>query len=827
MSSELIANERFRRAGMRAVFWVVCFLAPIIMLAGIAAASNVYPFGTQSFLTEDLKYQYVDFYAWFKRVLAGDASIWYSASQGLGSNTWGLYSYYLASPLNLLVVFFDRAHLTDFAMLTAALRLGLMGVSCALWLQRRYDLPSAWTLCLALCFCWCSWNACQLRNPMWMDALVLLPLLALSAHRLVCERRWLPFSLCIAASIMVCWYMGYMLVLFSLVLIACEHVGASRAETGDRTPHRLRRLLPLLIKAYTFALVLSAWTFVPTVLAMLSSSGNSDSILQALTNSSSILNTGLTNIVYGMLPGMWRDYAGIPQLHGGIVVLALCLMFFCSRAIPARRKVAAAICIALLFASIVVIPLEYIWCGFRQPNGFYSRVAIFAWFFLLLVAAERVAAGWHGRARLAPAIPWAICLITCFELSCSAITIWKQLYIGYEEDYHEHYVTEADAQLAYLTEYDASAWRLERTYQRAWPASLNEGAASGFKQLSSYSSANNPSAISLLNALGYSNPGEFSTRYASPILLSDSLLGVRYLSAPEQPAGYATLDNAPQCIGNGVYTNERALPLAYLVSRNAEDFSLEDTGNTDNPFEVQNALAGSLLGYDADLFKAIEPMATQRTSDNTAVSFEVSVPAGCLGYVYVPSSLPERVGLAIDDAGAIQQNWRFQHSAIAFDAIEGEGGGAHTVRLEAPAGTTLPDSASCLFYYLDIAAYEDAMTALKAGSMNIAAFEDGYIAGTVSTGAAAENDLLLVTVPRENGWEVRVNGERVESIAIADGALTGIPIGPGENQIEMRFLPPGLIVGCAITAAGVLGTVAYGIRQRAHQRKRPIGAHAS
>ena len=160
-----------------------------------------------------------------------------------------------------------------------------------------------------------------------------------------------------------------------------------------------------------------------------------------------------------------------------IIVLVLCLMFLCSRTIPARRKVTAAACVIFLFASIVVIPLEYIWCGFRQPNGFYSRIAIFAWFFLLIIAAERVAAGWHGKARIAPVIPWAICLITCFELSYSAITIWKQLYVGYEESFHERYVTEADAQLAYLTEYDTGAWRFERTYQRAWPASLNEGAA--------------------------------------------------------------------------------------------------------------------------------------------------------------------------------------------------------------------------------------------------------------------------------------------------------------------------------------------------------------
>ena len=62
------------------------------------AACGIYPFGASQ-LAEDLRYQYVDFFAWFKRVLGGQESVFYSTACGLGANTWGLYSYYLASPL--------------------------------------------------------------------------------------------------------------------------------------------------------------------------------------------------------------------------------------------------------------------------------------------------------------------------------------------------------------------------------------------------------------------------------------------------------------------------------------------------------------------------------------------------------------------------------------------------------------------------------------------------------------------------------------------------------------------------------------------------------
>ena len=70
-------------------FWAACAALPIILFCGLAIWGGVYPFGSESFLTEDLKYQYIDFFTWFRGVLLGENSIFYSFAQGLGSNTWG------------------------------------------------------------------------------------------------------------------------------------------------------------------------------------------------------------------------------------------------------------------------------------------------------------------------------------------------------------------------------------------------------------------------------------------------------------------------------------------------------------------------------------------------------------------------------------------------------------------------------------------------------------------------------------------------------------------------------------------------------------------
>ena len=92
------------------LFWNICAVLPVLLLIVLSIWGGTYPFGPESFLTEDLKYQYIDFFTWYREVLTGDANIFYSFAQGMGSNTWGLFSYYLASPFNLIILLFDEAY---------------------------------------------------------------------------------------------------------------------------------------------------------------------------------------------------------------------------------------------------------------------------------------------------------------------------------------------------------------------------------------------------------------------------------------------------------------------------------------------------------------------------------------------------------------------------------------------------------------------------------------------------------------------------------------------------------------------------------------------
>lgn len=71
-------------------------------------------------------------------------------------------------------------------------------------------------------------------NPMWLDGLILLPLICLGVHRLVDEGKLLPLTIPMALMFITHFYIGYMMGIFtffyfSVLLLYKETQNISRA----------------------------------------------------------------------------------------------------------------------------------------------------------------------------------------------------------------------------------------------------------------------------------------------------------------------------------------------------------------------------------------------------------------------------------------------------------------------------------------------------------------------------------------------------------------------------------------------------------------------
>ena len=788
-------------------FYAACFTFSIALFVALAIAGHVYPFGDNSFLTNDLKYQYIDFFAWFRRVLLGEANLRYSFSQGLGMNTWGLYSYYLASPFNLLCALFPQDKLTLFVFVISALKLGCIHISSAWYVQKRFGLSEPTAFLLSLSFTFCSWTVSNLRNPLWIDCLILLPVCVYGCYELIREQRMARLVIATAFNVMFCWYTAYISILFLCIFVLVELVDYVAVE-GFSWKLIFDRALRFA-GSMVLGLLLSAWTFLPTVLAM--AKGGPVLALGPL------LKTNLKSLIRGFVPCMWVNNENTPQFYCGIIMMLLAVSLLFNRKVSFKTRIATYIATAVLIASSVLSPLEYIWCGMRVPNGFYSRTAFLLSFFTLWAAGYALQAlKDHPKLCRAtrPAVILPLLALTTIELFVNAHSMWNQLYVGYSEDNNSAYVATATSTVKAIQDDDPTPfYRIDRTTTRVDSAALNEGLALGYNQLSSYSSANNPQAIALLNSLGYSSMGEFSTRYAEPILAVDALLGVKYAIAEQAPAGYTTMPEQANA-ANSVYENPFALSIGISASKDIQNCTLKG----ENPFEKQNDLYSKILGHKIELYTEID--ATKTADSQDAKQWSVTVPAGSIGYLYINKDANAGsywpVALTIDQRTINNEAWRFDNN-IRQIANASDAPSQYTVSMEVAEGyTDMPQGDEPVYYALNLEVFKQIIDELKASEFVPTVFEDGKVEGEYT----AESDCnLLLSVPFDEGWNVTINGAAAELTPAADKGMSCLSVQKGANRIVMTYKTPGALAGLAVSLATAAALIAAGLYTR-HKKSR-------
>ena len=393
-TSELSSESKRVEAVRAATFYVACALFPVGVLVACLALVGEYPFGDTRLLGEDydIAYQYANLLAWLQNVLLGDANLLYSQGKSLGGNMFATYSYYVASPLNLLLVFFPQGDIEDFYFFVRLLRTALCGITIAVFIRRRLpNVGQPLVLALAICYALCQYNIVQATNVMWLDAPILIPLVALGVYRFVAEGRLKLFIVALALSIWSCWYTGYMMVIASLFTFMLEF-WLQANDAGGKFPWRsfVRKLvkfgLVLLLVAAATAVVLA-----PSVYGLLSGKGDS------LGASPGWRRCYPWDFFTAVLPLNFSFNWQQPQLFCGTVTLAAVFLLLFSRKIGKRDKVAFAVILFMLLLCMFLSVLERVWTGFTDGNNYYCRWGFVPEFFLIFAAAYALNGGLPTR----------------------------------------------------------------------------------------------------------------------------------------------------------------------------------------------------------------------------------------------------------------------------------------------------------------------------------------------------------------------------------------------------------------------------------------------
>lgn len=832
------------------------FCLPILYVMVMLWLTGLFPFGQKSLTIWDLRIQYVDFFTWYKNALTGDASLLYSFSKSLGGNTWGIFAYYLSSPLNLLVLFFPASKMGVFVVVLTCLKFGLCGLTCQIFLRKRFgQLPAVFSIAISVCYALMQYTLTQASNIMWLEGAIMLPLVMLGIYRLVQKQTGGLLFVSILLAILSCWYTGYMICLFAVLYYLYEEAQYQRFSLVGKSRQAVGRFVRFGAVGLAAGSA-SAVFLLPTVLSLLSGKGGVEEEWWKVTFRFPVLS-----VFKGLFIGNY-DKEAIPALYCGLLVLLLAMLYFLNRRISFREKVAAGVFLSFMLFSTCFRPLENIWNGMRAVYSYYCRFSFLISFLLIYMAARSLseAAGltprrigvtvgslagiallcdfvkgfpsrlylylsvgillmfaallhlllkrWKsgGKTRLVTA---AILVLVAVELFIDTRSIFQAIYKQAPVENYGTYYDESTAQLKALRGMDDGLYRIEKTYNRLTDKNnrdyvaptTNEGMAMGYMPLSHYSSTYDKAVTDMMIRLGYSMDNQIISIYTEPILLSDSLLGVKYVSSETCPLGFVSTDLPATAHGQTFYRNPYALPLGY---RTAADV-LEPVAQQDNPFLYQNAMLSAVLGRKVECFKPLDAHPEEREGERL---WRVEAPAGQPVYGYLHAPGQGTADLYIDDEWKQKYYYWFAYNVFSV----GEFATVHQAEIRVEGSINEQAEHTAYFYYLDKKVLESAIKELAATGFEPEELRDGYLSGSYR---AEEDGLLLLTIPYDEGWTITVGGKTVKPEK-AWGALTAIPVQAGDNVIAMRYTLPGLKAGAVLSVVGLGG---FGIWMLVRRRR--------
>lgn len=835
--------------------FVLSFFLPVLIMIGIFAAKGIYPFGDNSFLRTDLYHQYAPFFSEFLNKLQNGGSLLYSWNIGLGTNFLALFAYYLASPFNWLLFLCPRGALIEFMSYLIVIKIGLCGLSFAWYLSRRgkdKDNRSPGIALFACAYALSGYLAAYSWNIMWLDCIILAPLILLGLERLVKEDQCLLYCISLGLSILSNYYISIMICLFlvfyfivQLIILPTHTVDTHIGLDGSPVKTKVRTKYGK--KVFHFCLYsliaggLAAVLLIPEI-----------KILARTASGSSNFPTSFTSYfpVFDMLA---RHFINVtceiglehwPNLYSGVAVLFLFPLYIMNKKVPYKEKAAGITLLVFMLLSFSLNIPNFIWHGFHYPNSLPCRQSFLYTAVLLAMCYD----GFRDLRRFS-----ARQIVTSFWIAAGFILLAEKLVDVEDFVFYNYYITlifvALFALLAYLyktgkvakgallilafslltveltvntavtsvtltsrsaylknyenfraltdqaEEQDDSFYRLEK--DDTTRKTKDDGAWLDYRSASVFSSVANDHVASFFKKFGMeSSVNAYGFNGATPV--TAALLGVKYLFSTDTDLSKGSIYESVGAAGDiQLYRNHFAQSVGFLLPTQAYASMNSPSGN---PIEVQNAFLKAATGV-SDVFTTV-------WGNTSGANYQFSVPQS--GYVYVYST-----NTSIDKITAKLGNETktFSNTKRGYVLNLGYCSSQLSVQLSTEEEGY---SVSAIAYQLDEEAYQKAMTKLAEQSLIVDTFSDTTLTGHITT---RENGCLIVTIPYEEGWTVKVDGVVVEPQSWMD-AFFAIPLETGSHSIEFSFLPAGLTLGAEISLGSLLLLIAVTVISRLLKKNR-------
>ena len=804
---------------------LAAFFVPVLVLVVIFAQRGIFPFGEECFLRTDMYHQYAPFFSEFQYKLTHGGSLLYSWDIGMGVNFSALYAYYLASPMNWLVALCPRQFLIEFMTVLIVIKTGLSGLFFTWYLRKHTGTREFGSCFFGIFYALSGYMAAYSWNIMWLDCILLFPVILFGLERLVKEKKGMVYCIALGLSILSNYYISIMICIFMviyaavLVILYPPKKGKEFAATAGRFT-----LYSLLAGG------LAAVVLLPEIYALQATASGNFDFPKTVSSYFSIFDMIARHI------GNVQTEIGLdhwPNIYCGVAVLMLLLLYLGNKNIKIKEKAVYFSLLLFFYASFSVNVLNFIWHGFHYPNSLPCRQS-FIYIALVLVMCYKaylelkntpwkhiVMAFWGAAAfvilaeklvdneeQFHFAVFYAAILFLALYTGCIYLyhsrkwcrdgVLLAVLGLVFCESAVNMAVTSipTTSRTAYVKDNEDTMlladsirssvfYRIEKGESRT----KNDGAWMNFPSASLFSSVASAAMSDFFKSVGCeSSTNAYSVKGSTPFI--DALFATRYGIYPDQQPADGLKEQIGRQGSMWFYENKYTLPVGFVMPQDMETNWVLDSGN---PANVQNDLS-SVLGVSNLLVPA------EGVSEGKKLTFTADASGDY--YVYVTNKKVEEVSAEIGER------------SLSFDNVDrgyflelGYLPKGQEVILQSQ--TDGNPAMQAEIWRFDPEAMEEIYQCLSKSPLELSSWTDTGLAGSINT---PEGGTMFTSIPYDKGWKIWVDGTAVSGRPVFD-AFLGVDLEPGEHKIRLSYEPQGLKTGAVITgvsAAAVAALVVCG-----------------
>lgn len=794
---------------------ILSFIIPIVLLTLIFISNDII-FGDYLIFYSDSQHQYYPLLIYFKDFLNGINNLSYSFHIGMGSSFIATFAYYLSSPFNILLYFFDNIEL--FFIIQLLIKGGLCGLTMYFYLN--YQTKSNSSIIFSTTYALSAYIIYNYFQIMWLDAYFLAPLLLLGIDKIINEKKHLLYGITLFFIVLSNYYMGYMCALFSVLYFIYKYLISGKKD---------KKIVFIFLITSLLCGLMTMFLHIPNLLDIMS--------INRKSTTDSLFNIDILGIVSKLYLGssdgdILNKYH--PYLYIGIFNIILFMFYFVNKNIDKKEKKLSFLFIFVLIASILFVPLNNFWHALSNPIGFNFRyiylfnILIIGMCYKSFLNIKNIDKKWY---LISLSVFLIISILVCirglfdiFYLFVSVLFFVFYLFMFYSKNkdikilfyflviaelffngysllkcyeytyknYFNGVYNEKNSTINMIE--DDSFYRMEFNKKHG----LNDSIQYGYYGVSTFLSSVYLNE-EFFKKIGYSS--YYNMVFYNESIVLDSLFGIKYYETLDKNKYYDLINTNKvslysdylyglSYIDSFIYKNPYALSLGYMVDNKSKEEFVCEYG-----FDCQNTMFNNMIGYDNDVFE-FEKVNNHKIIIKNNKDF----------YVLIKDADQEGGAFEVcidDECDSIS----VYSNKVLF--VENNYNIGDEIKI------TFNDKNVEYIYlaYIDFDNFKENFNQLKNNQFNVRIFEENYIKGNVYV---EDKNVLFLSIPYNENFKLLVDGKKIEYFKLFDNFI-GVDLEKGFHDIEIIYEIKGLKLGILIS---VISFVLFSIYSFKIRRKR-------